>query len=84
MVLTDQRPLLIWKKENNLLYQYNPKSYSVSQVSKLIRRSPSVVYRMIKSGDLYSHGRPVRVSHQALQDWALKRLPAIPRLFGRG
>ena len=57
------------------------KMYTVEEVARLFKRSPSVIYKKVKSGEIYTHGRPITISHQALIDFSMKRNPAIPHLF---
>ena len=59
------------------------KMYTVVEAARLFKRSPSVIYKKVKSGEIYTHGRPIKISHQALMDFSTKRNPAIPHLFER-
>jgi len=57
--------------------------YTVVEAARLFKRSPSVIYKKVKSGEISTFGRPIKISHQALKDFSTKRNPAIPHLFER-
>ena len=57
--------------------------YMVEEVARLFKHSSSVIYKKVKSGEIYTYGHPIKISHQALTDFSTKRNPAIPNLFER-
>ena len=57
--------------------------YTVEEAARLFKRSPSVIYKKVKSGEIYTYGHPIKISNQALMDFFTKRNPAMPHLFER-
>ena len=55
--------------------------YTVPEVAALLQRDPSTIWKLVKRGKIYSHGRPIRIQKSALQDYLSDR--AVPDLFSR-
>ena len=56
-------------------------TYSVPEVAEMLGRDRSTIWKLVKGGRIHTHGRPIRIHKEALQDYLSDR--AIPSLFNR-
>ena len=75
-------PSEYWDQINDHYGQTKP--YSVSEVSKLLGKSTSQIWKLIKRGRIeVNNVRPMRVTKSSLQNYIETKTPVIKRLFTR-
>ena len=56
-------------------------SYTVPEVAEMLGRDPSTIWKLVKRKKIYTHGKPIRIQKEHLQDYLSEKV--IQSLFQR-